>query len=172
MRVVFMGSPEFAVPALRALLEHHDVTLVITQPDKPAGRGKKLTPPPVKRVAEEAGVPIYQPRSARTPEFLERLTAAAFVPIGGAGTLHGVLAALSRQPLPLDLAAVYPQKDAARFRIGGDKVRLGVPARDERRAELARERVGEHVRDRVRQLHRLDGERAGADLVAWPHILE
>src|SRR5690606_35820173 len=77
MRVAFMGSPEFAVPALRALLDRHEVTLVITQPDKPAGRGKKLTPPPVKRVAEAAGVPIFQPASARTPAFLERLTAAA-----------------------------------------------------------------------------------------------
>ena len=76
MRVVFMGSPDFAVPALRALLRHHEVVLVVTQPDKPAGRGKKLAPPPVKRIAEEAGLEILQPRSARKPELVEALRAA------------------------------------------------------------------------------------------------
>lgn len=75
MRVVFMGSPDFAVPSLRALLAAHEVCLVVTQPDKPAGRGKRLTPPAVKVLAEGAGVPIYQPRSARAPEVAERLRA-------------------------------------------------------------------------------------------------
>lgn len=68
MRVVFMGSPEFSVPALQALLTHHEVALVVTQPDKRAGRGKKLSPPPVKVAAEAAGVPVMQPVSARPPE--------------------------------------------------------------------------------------------------------
>ena len=45
MRIVFMGSPDFAVPSLEALLARHEVVLVVTQPDKPAGRGAKLTPP-------------------------------------------------------------------------------------------------------------------------------
>jgi len=75
MKVIFMGSPDFAVPALEALLEHHEVALVVTQPDKPAGRGKKLKPPPVKVVAERAGIPVAQPRSARKPEFAEQLRA-------------------------------------------------------------------------------------------------
>lgn len=75
MRVVFMGSPEFAVPALEALLAHHEVALVVTQPDKPAGRGGKLAAPPVKVVAERAGVPVDQPKSARAPDFAERLRA-------------------------------------------------------------------------------------------------
>jgi len=75
MRIVFMGSPEFALPSLRAVLEHHEVALVVTQPDKPAGRGKGLAAPPVKRLAEEAGVPVYQPPSARKPEVAERLRA-------------------------------------------------------------------------------------------------
>src|SRR5262245_58206428 len=70
-----MGSPDFAVPALEALLTRHQVALVVTQPDKPAGRGSKLTPPPVKVVAERAGVPVMQPRSARTPEVAEALRA-------------------------------------------------------------------------------------------------
>jgi methionyl-tRNA formyltransferase len=75
MRVVFMGSPEFAVPALEALLAHHEVALVVTQPDKPAGRGAKLAAPPVKVVAERAGVPVIQPKSARAPEVAEQLRA-------------------------------------------------------------------------------------------------
>lgn len=65
MRVVFMGSPDFAVPALRALLDHHEVALVVTQPDKRAGRGKRMAAPPVKQVAVAAGVPVLQPKSAR-----------------------------------------------------------------------------------------------------------
>ncbi|MEM9488942.1 MAG: methionyl-tRNA formyltransferase, partial [Myxococcota bacterium] len=75
MRVVFMGSPDFAVPALQALLEHHDVALVVTQPDKRAGRGKRLSAPPVKEVAVQAGVPVAQPRSARKAPFAEQLIA-------------------------------------------------------------------------------------------------
>lgn len=75
MRVVFMGSPDFAVSPLQALIESHEVALVVTQPDKRAGRGKHLSAPPVKVVAEAAGVPVIQPRSARTPELVEALRA-------------------------------------------------------------------------------------------------
>ena len=61
MRIVFMGTPDFAVPSLRALLDNgYDVVGVITQPDRPAGRGHKLTPCPVKLLAMERGVPVYQ----------------------------------------------------------------------------------------------------------------
>ena len=61
MRIVFMGTPEFAVPPLRALLDAgYDVVGAITQPDRPAGRGHKLTPCPVKLLAQERGVPVYQ----------------------------------------------------------------------------------------------------------------
>jgi len=70
-----MGSPDFAVPSLEALLARHDVALVVTQPDKPAGRGAQLTPPAIKVVAERAGVPVYQPKSARPPEVAEALRA-------------------------------------------------------------------------------------------------
>ncbi|MDQ3336972.1 MAG: methionyl-tRNA formyltransferase [Myxococcota bacterium] len=69
MRVVFMGSPEFAVPCLRALVTAgHQVALVVSQPDKPAGRGGQLTAPAVKVAALELGLPISQPKSARTGE--------------------------------------------------------------------------------------------------------
>jgi methionyl-tRNA formyltransferase len=69
LRVVYMGTPEFAVPALEALLaSRHEVVGVVTNPDKPAGRGRKLTPPPVKVVAEAAGVEVFQPKGLRKPE--------------------------------------------------------------------------------------------------------
>ena len=64
LRIVFAGTPEFAVPSLRALIEGPDsVVGVLTQPDRPAGRGRHLQSPPVKTVAEEAGIPLAQPTS-------------------------------------------------------------------------------------------------------------
>lgn len=68
MRIVFMGSPEFAVPSLNAVAEHFDIVGVFTQPDRPSGRGRKLTPSSVKVRAEELGLPIFQPISMRYSE--------------------------------------------------------------------------------------------------------
>ena len=67
-----MGTPEFAVPALKALIEHsHEVVAVITQPDRPKGRGKKIVPSPVKRVALAYGLEVLQPEKASAPQFCE-----------------------------------------------------------------------------------------------------
>ncbi|WP_293444836.1 methionyl-tRNA formyltransferase [Persephonella sp.] len=84
MRVVFWGTPEFAVESLKALLNSkHQVVAVITQPDKPKGRGKKLTPPPVKVVAQEHGIPVLQPEKVKSNkelyEELKRLEPDIFV---------------------------------------------------------------------------------------------
>jgi methionyl-tRNA formyltransferase len=73
VRVVFMGSPEFAVPSLRRLLADHEVVGVVTQPDRPAGRGRTPRPPPVKTVALEAGVPFMQPPRLRDAGAVETL---------------------------------------------------------------------------------------------------
>jgi methionyl-tRNA formyltransferase len=76
MRILFMGTPEFAVPSLEALLRSDDqVVGVVSQPDRPKGRGHQLVAPPVKLVAERAGIPILQPLKIRTPEFLQALSA-------------------------------------------------------------------------------------------------
>ncbi len=76
MRIVFMGTPEFAVPSLEALLASEDqVVGIVTQPDRPKGRGHELAPPPVKLVAQRAGIPFLQPLKIRTPDFLEALAA-------------------------------------------------------------------------------------------------
>jgi methionyl-tRNA formyltransferase len=61
-RVVFMGSPEFALPSLDALVQNFDVIGVVTKPDRPAGRGKQLTSPPVKILADELDIPVIQPK--------------------------------------------------------------------------------------------------------------
>jgi len=69
MRIVFMGTPETAVPVLRRLLEDgHEIVAVWTQPDRPAGRGNKLSAPPVKILAQLFGLKIYQPEKIRTEE--------------------------------------------------------------------------------------------------------
>lgn len=75
MRILFYGTPAFALPTLDALLRHHEVVTVITQPDRPAHRGQRLTEPPVKERARAAGVPILQPPRLRDPEWPERLAA-------------------------------------------------------------------------------------------------
>jgi methionyl-tRNA formyltransferase len=64
-RVVFMGTPEFALPSLEVLLVEHDVVGVFTQPDRPAGRGRQLVSSPVKKLALEHGVPVFQPEALR-----------------------------------------------------------------------------------------------------------
>ena len=78
MKVVYMGTPDFAVPALRALAAAHEVAAVFTQPDKPVGRKQILTPPDVKVCAQELGIPVLQPSSLKTEEAFMQL--AAFAP--------------------------------------------------------------------------------------------
>lgn len=74
MRVVFMGTPDFAVGTLEALIaEGHEIRAVVTQPDKPKGRGKTLMPTPVKEVALKHEIPVLQPVKVREPEFVEQL---------------------------------------------------------------------------------------------------
>ena len=76
MRVLFWGTPEFAAPPLRALIgEGFEVVGVVTQPDKPQGRSRTITAPPVKQIAAEEEIPVLQPKNARDPELVEKLKA-------------------------------------------------------------------------------------------------
>ena len=76
MKLVYMGTPRFAVPPLRSLTAAgHVIAGVVTRTDKPAGRGKVLTRPPVKLAAEELGLTVYQPKRVRDAEFIEKLRA-------------------------------------------------------------------------------------------------
>lgn len=77
MKVIFAGTPEFARQALAALIAAgHEVVLVLTQPDRPSGRGMKLTPSPVKLEAEKHGIPVYQPEKLKDPATHERIKTA------------------------------------------------------------------------------------------------
>lgn len=73
-RIVFMGSSDFSVAILESLASKYTVCGVVTQPDKPAGRGKQLTPPPVKIAAQKLGLPILQPEKLKAPEVFDQLT--------------------------------------------------------------------------------------------------
>lgn len=76
LRIVFMGTPEFACPTLRTLIERGEqVVAVVTQPDRPKGRGQQTLPPPVKVVALEHGIPVLQPVKVRLPESIEEIRA-------------------------------------------------------------------------------------------------
>jgi methionyl-tRNA formyltransferase len=77
VRVIFFGTPEFAVPALDAVARAHDVALVVAQPDRPAGRGMKMQAPAVAVRARELGLPLIQPAKIRTTEFLDEIRRAA-----------------------------------------------------------------------------------------------
>jgi methionyl-tRNA formyltransferase len=103
-RIVFMGTPDFSVPALRALLDtpHFEVVGVVTQPDRPAGRGQRMQMSPVKRVALGAGLPVIQPLKAHEPAALDQLRAWApdFLVVVAFGQIL-------RQPV-LDLPRIAP----------------------------------------------------------------
>ncbi len=73
MRLVFFGTPDFAVPTLDAIAREHEVALVVAQPDRPAGRGMKMHAPAVAVRARELGLPLLQPPKIRTPEFLDEI---------------------------------------------------------------------------------------------------
>jgi methionyl-tRNA formyltransferase len=75
LKIVFMGSPEFSVPVLQKLDSNFEVIGVVTQPDKPAGRGRSIVSPPIKTLATELGVRVIQPRKLKDPEAMEQLRA-------------------------------------------------------------------------------------------------
>jgi methionyl-tRNA formyltransferase len=77
LKVVFLGSGSFAIPSLEALIAHHEVAAVVTQPDREKGRGRGLAPPPVKPVAQAHGVPVLQPLRIKHPEAQEALRSLA-----------------------------------------------------------------------------------------------
>jgi methionyl-tRNA formyltransferase len=75
MRIVFLGTPEFAVPSLQGLARRYDIVGVVTQPDRPAGRGRRIQPPAAKLAAATLGLPVFQPERIRAPDALARVKA-------------------------------------------------------------------------------------------------
>src|ERR1043165_3766539 len=87
LRLVFLGTPAFAVPTLEAIARAgHDVPLVVTQPDRPKGRGQPAAAPPVKEAALRLGIEVYQPERVRRPEAVERLGSMGGHALGGGGS--------------------------------------------------------------------------------------
>ncbi len=131
MKIVYMGTPDFAVPALAALVDAgYEVAGVVTQPDKPKGRGKTLVPTPVKEEALKHGIPVYQPKKVREPEFVETLkeigpdiiVVAAFgqiipkeildMPEFGCINIHASLLPKYRGAAPIQQAVINGDKEA------------------------------------------------------------
>lgn len=121
LNLVFMGTPAFAVPVLESLAKAHRVTLVVTQPDKPKGRGQHLASSPVKLKAQELGIPVAQPASLKTSEFHDliaaqkadllvvvafRILPATLFPLArlGAVNIHGSLLPKYRGAAPIQWA--------------------------------------------------------------------
>jgi methionyl-tRNA formyltransferase len=131
LRVVFMGSPEFAVPTLRAVARVAEIVGVVCQPDKPAGRGQSVFAPAVKTAAAELlpGVPILQPKSARTPELAQALRelapdvgvvvaygkilpqAVLDIPRHGCLNVHGSLLPRYRGAAPIQWAVIHGEAE-------------------------------------------------------------
>ncbi|MEE4357474.1 MAG: methionyl-tRNA formyltransferase [Desulfococcaceae bacterium] len=129
-RIIFMGTPDFSVPCLQALHGRHDVLLVVTQPDRPKGRGRKLQAPPVKEKAAELGYEVIQPESVCTPAFAARMKAGepdffvvvAFghilpqevleIPRMGAVNIHASLLPAYRGAAPIQRAVINGEKES------------------------------------------------------------
>jgi methionyl-tRNA formyltransferase len=98
LRVVFFGTPEFAVPTLEALARQHEIALVVAQPDKPAGRGMKLQAPAVAVKARDMGLPLAQPPRIRNDEFLASI--ASLKPDAGIVVAYGKILPVSLLSIP------------------------------------------------------------------------
>ena len=131
MKVIFMGTPDFAAASLEALIgSEHEILAVVTQPDKPKGRKGELTPPPVKTIAVEKGIKVYQPVKVREPEFVEIIrdykpdviVVIAFgqiipesileIPKYGCVNIHGSLLPKYRGAAPIQWAVLDGEKES------------------------------------------------------------
>lgn len=129
MRIVFMGTPEFAIPSLKILLEHHyEIAAVVTVPDKPSGRGRQLSESPVKRYAHDQKLTILQPEKLKDSQFVEQLTSfnpdlfviVAFrilppqvftIPTYGSFNLHASLLPKYRGAAPINWAIINGERE-------------------------------------------------------------
>ncbi len=130
MRIIFAGTPDFAVPALQMLISsEHEICAVYTQPDRPSGRGKKLKPGPVKQLAVDAGLPVFQPETLKDSQQIQQirsfdadlLVVAAYgmilsqevldIPMLGSINIHGSLLPRWRGAAPIQRAIIAGDKE-------------------------------------------------------------
>lgn len=172
MKVIFMGTPEFAVPVLRGLIdsEEHEVTAVVTQPDKARGRSGKLVFTPVKETAVAAGIPVYTPKRVKAPEFVEQLktipcdviVVVAFgqllskeildYPAYGCINVHASLLPRWRGAAPIQWAVLAGDKKAGLTTMQMD---VGLDTGDmllKKEVDIAPDETGESLHDRLAEL--------------------
>lgn len=176
MKIVYMGTPDFAVLPLRAIKEAgYEVAAVVTQPDKPKGRGKTMLPTPVKEEAVALGIPVYQPAKVRDPEFQETLkgiapdliVVAAFgqiipktiltLPRFGCINIHASLLPKYRGAAPIQQAVIDGEKESG---VTIQKMGEGLDTGDMISKEvvvLSKEETGGSLFDKL--------SKAGADLL-------
>ncbi|MFQ5829600.1 MAG: methionyl-tRNA formyltransferase [Candidatus Methylomirabilia bacterium] len=170
MKVLFYGTPNFALPALETLLGHHEVAAVVTQPDRPAGRGKKLTSSPVKVRAQQARLPVLQPRRLRDPEWPARLGAfapeiavvVAFgqilprevldVPRRGSINLHASLLPRYRGAAPVAWALIKGETETGLSTFLMDEGMDTGPVFLQERVQIGREETQGELADRLSRL--------------------
>ncbi len=174
-KIVFMGTPDFALPSMKGLIAAHEVCAVVTQPDRPAGRKNQLRQSPVKRLALSAGIPVFQPKRIREPEAINALTvvdADLFVVVAFGQILPEALLDLPRHGTINVHASLLPRwRGAAPIQAAiraGDKesgitimlLDAGLdtgPLLAKRPLKLARDETGKSLHDRLSLL--------GADLL-------
>lgn len=186
LKVLFMGSPEFAVPSLRALRQRHEIVAVVTQPDRARGRGRLVAPPPVKVAAQELGLDVLQPERVRrrmVREQLAELGADVFVIVAfgqilsrrllavpplGCVNVHASLLPRYRGPAPIQWAVIAGEQESG---ITVMQMDVGVDTGPILLQESLRLREGEtagSLHDRLAPLgarlllRALDGLRAGS----------
>jgi methionyl-tRNA formyltransferase len=174
-RIVFMGTPDFAVLPLEQLIRHHEVVGVVTQPDRPAGRRQQLQMPPVKLVAQRAGIPVFQPEKVRRPDAADMLRAwapelfvvAAFgqilpqavldIPTRGAINVHASLLPRWRGAAPIQAAIRAGDRESGVTIMLMDAGLDTGPMLTQRAVAIAPDETGQSLHDKLALL--------GADLL-------
>lgn len=169
-RIVFMGTPDFAVPALRLLIAHHDVIGVVTQPDRPAGRNRQVQPSPIKQAALEAGIPVFQPEKLRKSDAIEELrqwipdvyVVAAFgqilpqavldIPAHGSLNIHASLLPRWRGAAPIQAAIRASDSESGITIMKMDAGLDTGPILTQRSVTLAADETGQSLHDKLSQV--------------------
>lgn len=175
-KIVFMGTPDFAVPVLKSLLQQHQVIGVVTQPDRPAGRNRQTQVSPIKQTALEAGIPLFQPEKLRRAEAIETLkqwmpdvyVVAAFgqilpqavldIPPYGSINVHASLLPRWRGAAPIQAAIRAGDNESGITIMKMDAGLDTGPMLSRRAVKLAADETGQSLHDKLSQL--------GADLLS------
>lgn len=169
-KIVFMGTPDFAVPVLRSLIAHHTVIGVVTQPDRPAGRNRQVQLSPIKQAALDAGIPVFQPEKLRRTEAVETLrqwsadvyVVAAFgqilpqtvldLPPHGSINVHASLLPRWRGAAPIQAAIRYGDHETGVTIMKMDAGLDTGPMLRQQSIPIASDETGQSLHDKLAQL--------------------